>query len=280
MEPQIAITGANGFVGSSLRRFLNEKGVNTVSLTRKKLRSSKLDECVVFSDLDQNNVARKLRGCSALVHLIGTGIQTKDVDYASVNVEITKKAIALCKKAQIKKLVYISGLGVKQDTTFGYFISKLRAEQQIVNSGLDYTILRASYIIGSGDPMTKNLKRQMARGKIMVPGSGAYRLQPISIDDVCKVIFEAATRPSMSNKIVDLVGPRTISFLSFVKRFAKNTKIVKLDLEQAYFDALNYPKKATYGLDDLNILVGDFVGNYKKLERLCGFKIKTPDEFL
>jgi nucleoside-diphosphate-sugar epimerase len=280
VESKVAITGANGFVGSSLRRFLNENGVNTVSLTRKKIRSSKLDKCVVFSDLEQNHVARKLRGCSALVHLIGTGMQTKDVDYVSVNAELTKKAITLCKKAQIKKLVYVSGLGVKQDTTFGYFISKLRAEQQIVNSGLDYTILRASYIIGGGDPMTKNLKRQIARGKITIPGSGAYRLQPISIDDACKVIFEAATRPSMSNKIVDLVGPRAISFLSFVKKFAKNTKIAKLDLEQAYFDALNHPKKATYGLDDLNILIGDFVGDYKKLERLCGFKLKTPDGLL
>lgn len=280
MEPKVAITGANGFVGSSLRRFLNEKGVNTVSLTRKKFRSSKLDECVVFSDLEQSNVARKLQGCSALVHLIGTGMQTKDVDYASVNVEMTKKAIALCKKAHIKKLVYISGLGVKSDTTFGYFISKLRAEQQIVSSGLDYTILRASYIIGCGDPMTKNLKKQMAGGRILVPGSGAYRLQPVSVDDACRVIFNATVRPSMSHRIVDLVGPKAISFLSFVKKFAKNTKIVKLDLEQAYSDALNFPKKAMYGLDDLNILIGGFVGDYKKLEKLCGFKLKTPDEFL
>jgi nucleoside-diphosphate-sugar epimerase len=280
VEPKVAITGANGFVGSSLRRFLNENSINTVSLTRKKIRPFNLDECVVFSDLEQNHVARKLRGCSALVHLIGTGMQTKDVDYVSVNVEMTKKAIALCKKAQIKKFVYVSGLGVKQDTTFGYFISKLKAEQHIVRSGLDYTILRASYIIGNGDPMTENLKRQMAKGRILIPGSGAYRLQPISVDDACKVIFEAATRPSMSNRIVDLVGPRAISFLSFVKKLARNTKIVKLDLERAYFDALNFPKKATYGLDDLNILVGDFVGDYKKLERLCGFKLKTPDDFL
>ncbi|MEM3143262.1 MAG: NAD(P)H-binding protein [Candidatus Nitrosotenuis sp.] len=280
MEPKIAITGANGFVGLSLRRFLNNNDISTVSLTRKKIRLSKLDKCVVFSDLDQHNIARKLQGCSAFVHLIGTGMQTKDVDYASVNVELTKKAIALCKKAQIRKFVYISGLGVKQNTTFGYFISKLRAEQQIVNSGLNYTILRASYIIGNRDPMTKNLKRQMTKGRILVPGSGAYRLQPVSVDDACKVIFEATTRPRMSNKIVDLVGPRTISFLSFVKKFAKNTKIVKLDLEQAYSDALNFPKKATYSLDDLNILVGDFVGDYKKLERLCGFRLKTPDEFL
>jgi NADH dehydrogenase len=66
----------------------------------------------------------------------------------------------LCKRAKIKKIVYNSGLGVNKSTTFGYFISKLKAEQQIIKSGLDYAILRASYIIGKNDPLTKNLLKQ------------------------------------------------------------------------------------------------------------------------
>lgn len=274
---KIVITGPNGFVGSNLRRFLNNKKIHLVSLSRKKYKPYKFEKRILFSDFEQKGLEKKLGGCNALVHLIGTGAQTADTDYISVNVELTKKILKLCKKANIRKIVYISGLGVNNSTTFGYFISKLKAEQQIINSGLDYTILRPSYIIGKNDPLTKNLNKQARRGSIMISGSGKYRLQPISISDVSRIILDCITNKKLSNKIIDLVGPQAISFEKFVKRFAKEkkVKVIKTDLEKAYFEALNNPKNAIYGLDDLNLLVGDFTSSHKRLEKLCGFKLKT-----
>ncbi|MGI0003851.1 MAG: SDR family oxidoreductase, partial [Candidatus Nitrosotenuis sp.] len=265
---KIAITGANGFVGTNLRKFLSSKKIQTVSLARIKHKEFKYEKSVIFSDLASKNLVKKLSGCDALVHLIGSGAQTADADYQSVNVDQTRKIIQLCKKAKIKKIVYISGLGVSKSTTFGYFISKLKAEQQIIKSGLGYTIFRASYIVGKSDPLTKNLLKQAKRGYIIIPGSGSYRLQPISVDDVSKIILCCISSKTLSNKIVDLVGPKTISFENFVKQFArgKRIKIKKTSLENAYSEALRNPKKATYGLDDLNILLGDFTSSHKKLE--------------
>jgi NADH dehydrogenase len=276
---RVAISGANGFVGTDLRQFLSSKNISIISLTRKKCKSFKSEKNIIFSDLESKNLAKKLRNCNTLVHLIGTGVQTTSADYQLVNVEQTKKIISLCKKANIKKIVYISGLGVNKSTTFGYFISKLKAEQQIVRSGLDYTILRASYILGKNDPLTKNLLKQQKRRIIIIPGSGKYRLQPISASDVSRVILSCVTNKKLSNKTVDLVGPQTISFERFIRRFIKGKRIAvkKIPLEQAYFDALNNPKNAIYGLDDLNILLGDFTSSHKRLEKLCGFRLQTPD---
>src|SRR3990170_5356721 len=90
-----------------------------------------------------------------------------------------------------KKIVYISGLGVSNNTVSSYFISKYKAENEIITSGLDYTILRASYIIGKNDPLTKNLNGQIKSGKIIIPGSGKYHLQPIFVNDVAKVIYNS-----------------------------------------------------------------------------------------
>lgn len=278
---QIAITGANGFVGRSLTKFLNHDKVSVISLTRSKHLPLKYETNVRYSDLDQKNLISKLKNCNALVHLIGQGAQSVDATYNDINVGLTKKIVKLCKNAKIRKIVYISGFGVSKSTTFGYFISKFKAEQEIIRSGLDYTILRASYIIGNNDPLTKNLNKQIKNGSVTIPGSGSYRLQPISVDDVAKVILASTTSKQFSNKIVDLVGPQTVTFENFVRRFAKKqTKIKKIDLEEAYHTALNQPKNAIYGLDDLNILVGDFVGSHKKLERLCGFKLTHLKEIL
>jgi len=278
---RLAITGANGFVGRNVREFLSHNKIVVTSLTRSEHSSLKYETNVSYSDLEQKSLIAKLKGCDALVHLIGQGAQSVDASYEDVNVELTKKIVRLCKNAKIRKIVYMSGLGVDKSTTFGYFISKFKAEQEIISSGLDYTILRASYIIGNNDPLTKNLNAQIKSGSVIIPGSGLYRLQPISVGDVAKVILASITGRQFTNKIVDLVGPQTITFESFVKKLVKKkAKIKKIDLEYAYHTALNQPKSAVYGLDDLNILVGDFVGDHKALERLCGFKLTPLKEIL
>ena len=56
-------------------------------------------------------------------------------------------------------------------------------------------------------------------------------------------------------------------------------KIQKIDLELAYKKALNNIN-FEYGVEDLNILVGNYTGNHKKLQNLCNFsfkKIKSLD---
>ena len=272
LKPTIAVTGSTGFVGTHLTKFLHEKNIPIISLVRKN-HNRISEKNITFTDLEKISKIE----CDVLVHLIGTGSQTIDSDYELVNVQQTQKAVYLCKKFKIKKIIYVSGLGVSNSTTLGYFISKLKAENLIRNSGLDYTIFRASYIVGPDDPLTQNLDKQIRNGQLIIPGSGKYRLQPISIDDVCKIILIASINKKLSNKTIDLVGPKTISFENYVKKFNKSrSQIKKISLEQALHAALNNPQKALYGVDDLSIMVGDFVSDHKKLEKLTGLKLKIP----
>lgn len=274
---KVAITGANGFVGKNVGKALAKKGISVIGIVRKGKGSSiHFGNIITSEDLSENYLTSKLHGCSTLLHFIGKGKQTVDSDYHKVNVGLTKNAIKLCKKAKIKKIIYISGLGVSKDTTFGYFISKFQAEQEIINSGLDYTIFRASYIIGRDDSLSNFLFKQMKKGIIMIPGSGRYRLQPIFIGDVSEVVLQSILQKKFSNKIIDLVGPKTITFNDYVRDFlqGKKTSIKNVNLEDAYHDALNNTK-TDFGIDDLNILVGDYVGNHKKLKSISGIEFKT-----
>jgi len=252
---KVAITGANGFVGKYVGKTLAKKGISITGIVRKGKESSiRFGDVISSKDLSENYLPSKLHGCSTLLHFIGKGKQTVDSDYQKVNVGLTKNAITLCKKAKIKKIIYISGLGVSKDTSFGYFISKFQAEQEIINSGLDYTIFRASYIIGKDDPLSNFLFKQMKNKTIMIPGSGRYKLQPIFVGDVAEVIFQSLTQKKFSNRIIDLVGPKTVSFNDYVRDFTQGKKITikHIDLEYAYHEALNNPK-TDFGIDDLNI---------------------------
>lgn len=272
---RIAVTGANGFVAQHTRSFLNKKGVKLYGISRKNFQNYKSESKVISSSTNINEISTKVKNCHALIHLIGTGKQTIDFNYKSVNLELTKKIIEICRKSKIKKIVYISGLGVSENSISSYFISKYKAEREIINSGLDYTILRASYIIGKNDPLKNNLTNQIQTGKIIIPGKGNYHLQPIFINDVAEIIYQSVISKKFSNKIIDLVGPEKVTFKEFVRIFKgkRKIKIENIELENAYRDALHNPN-SNYGIDDLNIMIGDFTGNHNILKKLIRLKFK------
>ena len=281
ISTRIAVTGASGFVGKNLRNFLHKNKINVLGVSRKNFRKHTSEVKITSTNLLEPKLQTKLKNYDVLVHLIGIGRESPKSTFEEINLNLTKNVIKACKNAGIKKIIFISGLGVSKNNQSDYFISKYNAEREIINSGLDYTIFRASYIMGKTDYLTKALSMQMKKGTIIVPGSGKYRLQPIFVLDVAKIILEAILEKKFSKKIIDLVGPQKISFEDFVKLFTKNTrvKIKKINLDDAY-DEAKRNTKAVYGLETLNILVGDYTSDGKQLQKLSNVKLTTVREFL
>ena len=278
---RIVVVGASGFVGKNLRKFLHELNLDVLAISRKNFRKYVSEVKIISTNLLEPKLQSKLKNYDALVHLIGIGRQTPKSTFEEINLNLTKDVIKICKNVGIKKIIFISGLGVSRSNKSDYFVSKYKAEREIINSGLDYTIFRASYIMGKTDYLTKALSKQMKKGIIIIPGSGKYRLQPIFVLDVAKIILEAILWKKFSKKIIDLIGPQKISFEDFVKLFAKNTsvKIQKINLESAY-DEAKRNTRSVYGLESLNILVGDYTSDGKQLKKLSDVKLTTVAEFL
>ena len=259
MMNHIAISGAKGFVGKNLKKFLSKNNIKSISLSRNHFKK---------------NHFPSLKNVSNFVHLAGIGSESIEQKFDKVNVEATKTVIQLCKKNNIKKIIYFSGLGVSKNSRSSYFISKYNAEQLIQKSGLQYTIFRPSYIVGDDDYLTRNISKQIKKKRIIVPGSGKFLLQPISIDDVCSCIGTALNSRKFSNKIIDLVGPKKILFQNLIKNSKpSHVKIQKIDLELAYKKSLN-DVNFEYSIEDLNILVGNYTGNHIKLQKMCDFSFK------
>ena len=275
ISTNVAVTGASGFVGKNVRKFLYKNKVNVLGISRKNFVKYPTETKIQAKNLLEQQLQKKLKNYDALVHLIGIGIESSGSTFEEINVNLTKNAIKLCKKSGIKKIIFISGLGVSRDSTSSYFASKYKAEQEIISSGLDYTIFRASYIIGKTDHLTKSLSKQMKKGTIVIPGSGKYRLQPIFVEDIAKIILESIIEKKFSNKILDLVGPRKISFEDFVKLFSKNTKVKfkKISLKNAY-------DEGTYSSESLDLLIGDYTSDMTQLQKLASIKLTPVEKFL
>lgn len=276
----ISITGANGFVAKNLRNFLSKNHIKVIAIARKTFQKHHTETVVYSKTLLEKGLQNKLRNCDALVHLIGIGKQSSKYNFED-NVDLTKNMIKTCKKSGIKKIIYISGLGVTKNSRSDYFISKYKAEQEIINSGLNYTIFRPSYIVGKKDYLSKFILKQIKKGIVIIPGSGKYHLQPIFVEDVAKIILESISEKKFSNKILDLVGPEIIKFEDFVRYFVKNkkTRIQKINLESIYHEALHNPK-SIYDLDSLNLLIGDYTGNLKQLQKISNVKLRPIKDIL
>ena len=275
ISTNVAVTGANGFVGKNVRKFLYKNKVRVLGISRKNFVKYSTETKAQSKNLLEQRLQKKLKNYDALVHLIGIGVESSGSTFEEINVNLTKNTIKLCKKSGIKKIIYISGLGVSKNNTSNYFTSKYNAEQEIINSGLDYTIFRASYIIGKTDHLTKSLSKQMKKGVIIIPGSGKYQLQPIFVEDVAKIILKSILEKKFSKKILDLVGPRKISFEDFVKLFSKNTKVKfkKINLKNAY-------DEGTYSSESLDLLIGDYTSDMTQLQKLASIKLTPVEKFL
>ena len=276
----ISITGANGFVAKNLRNFLSKNHIKVIAIARKTFQKHHSETVVYSKTLLEKGLQNKLKNCDALVHLIGIGKQSSKYNFED-NIDLTKNMIKTCKKSGIKKIIYISGLGVTKNSRSDYFSSKYKAEQEIINSGLNYTIFRPSYIVGKKDYLSKFILKQIKKGIVIIPGSGKYHLQPIFVEDVAKIILESISEKKFSNKILDLVGPEIIKFEDFVRYFVKNKKIriQKINLESIYHDALHNPK-SVYDLDSLNLLIGDYTGNLKQLQKTSNVKLRPIKDIL
>ena len=124
---RVVISGARGFVGKNLKKFLSKNKISSIPISRQNFKKNQFPS---------------LKNVSHFIHLAGIGSESVAQDsFVKVNIDLTKTVIELCKKNNIKNIFYFSGLGVSKNSRSSYFISKFNAEQLIKKSGLQYLSL-------------------------------------------------------------------------------------------------------------------------------------------
>lgn len=161
-----------------------------------------------------NELEHAFKDVSAIVHLVATA-KGPERKLDEVNVRVLDRVIEAAKKAGVKKIVYLSGLGVGFDDAYPaglapYFYSKERGEYKVKHAGIPYVIFRPSFIVGPGDGFTRAVVNAIAGGYVRLPAPEGATMQPVSIDDATDAILAAAADARIANITCDLVGPETI----------------------------------------------------------------------
>jgi hypothetical protein len=129
-----------------------------------------------------------------------------------------------CKQAGVKNFLFISSIAVTFKNKYRYFYahSKEQAETYVKNSGLHYTILRPTMIMGKGSPVFKGLSQLAGLPVIPVFGKGKNRIQPIYAADIAGVICRIEETARYRGEVLEAGGPGVLSTEDFLKKVARS----------------------------------------------------------
>ena len=224
----IFVTGATGFVGNHLVKTLLAFDQKVRCLVRpgseNRLRHSVK---IVKGDIFSADLAEKMSGCKALIHLIGIirEFPKKNITFNRLHVKATQVAIEAAKKAGIKRFIHMSALGTGPQAVTEYHKTKWQAERLVQESGLVYTIFRPSVIYGPYDHFTTLLARIIKRSPfIPIIGDGLYKLQPVHVNTVALAFVLALFLGDTHNHTYEIGGPQALTYREIVDTIAEHFK--------------------------------------------------------
>lgn len=216
----ILVTGGTGLVGSRLLQRLRESGLECRALVRS---SNKLPAGVAAIEgdiLDPSSLASALDGVSAIIHLAAVFRTNDEALIWKVNLEGTRNLIAAAKQyAPDARFIMASTSNVYNvnnphpgreddpvEPTLAYPASKVAAENELRNSGLNWSILRFPFVYGDGDGHLEELPKYVV-GK----WHPAQRMSTIHHRDIATAI-ELALAGAMDRRIVNITdeAPTTV----------------------------------------------------------------------
>ena len=167
---KIVITGANGFVGSTLAKKLLKSGNEVTCLVRAgsgvDLIEDKRNICYIDYD-NLKELKQVLQDKDILIHVAALTRAQKWESFQKINIDLTENLLKICNDSSIKQFIFISSQAVagpaldehsgKKEEDYPnpitmYGKSKVLAEEIIrKNAQIPYTIIRPVSVYGAGD---------------------------------------------------------------------------------------------------------------------------------
>lgn len=222
---KIIIAGGAGFVGRNLVRVMLQNGFKDDEIVVIDFNQENLDYFneygvkTVLADLSQNGEWEE--EFDDVDYLINLAAQISSPQYEPFhrnNVLATKNLIDVAKEKGVKRIIHFSSAAVLSVRMDDYANTKLEGEKLVIDSGLEYCILRPSLMYGPTDDKNIGYLINFARKFpfFPIPGNGKWPRQPIYIDDMCLLII-SIIKEFPVNTDYSINGKETIFFKDMIK---------------------------------------------------------------
>jgi uncharacterized protein YbjT (DUF2867 family) len=228
---RIVVTGGSGFIGREIVAELLTGGSDDVVVTtrdpdRDDPWRGRVERVQAFAG-DPLSLGRAFARADVVVQAIQ--FKNHPVEdpgrgrtYLEVDGRGTEVAAAVAKNAGVRRFVYLSGAGAGQGRKESWFVAKDRAEAAIRATGMEYSLLRPSWIYGPAD-RSMNRFVFFCRYLPVVPviGDGKTHVHPIYVKDVARCAAETVRREDAKDKALELGGPDRLSMDEIIRTVQK-----------------------------------------------------------
>lgn len=221
MSQLAAVTGAFSYIGSAVAHSLGQRGCGLRTLTNRGLPIHDPELPIEVHPLQFDDAAAltdALRGAQMLVNTYWVRYPYVGVDFdrAVANIGVLLQA---AQAAGVQRIVQVSVSNPTLDSPLAYYRGKAAAEQLVRGCGLSYAIVRPTLVVGGHDILVNNIAWFLRRFPFFaMPGSGSYRLQPVTLDDVGEIVADAAL--ANGDRTLDAAGPEVFTFDQLVRLVA------------------------------------------------------------
>jgi nucleoside-diphosphate-sugar epimerase len=236
----VLLIGATGFLGPEVLKALLAKNYKVNCLVRPSSSRTTLLGIAKSAGKNIDFSTGTLESGDSIITVIK---KAKSVIYI-VDLEHTHLLETFLKtaaRAELKRVIFISSTTVLIPLESRTKSQKIKSENLIKKSGLDYTILRPSMIYGSEDDpnFSKMIKFIKDKGFFMTFGSGNNLIQPIYIEDVAGSISSIINNKKTYKKTYNIAGEKPLKYngmLEIVKeKLKKRFRVIKLPIRLSRF---------------------------------------------
>jgi NADH dehydrogenase len=207
------IAGGTGSLGTSVVRRLIERGIPVRVLTRDRQRASHLehdDVEIVEGDVgDPASLTPAFHGVDTVLSAVhgfaGPGhVSPKSVD------EVGNTNLIDAARRVSADFVLMSVVGASAESPMELFRRKHAAEQRLRQSGIPWTIVRATAFL---ELWIGILEKTAARsGRPVVFGRGDNPINFVSVADVAMLVEQVVTDRSLRGETIEVGGPKNLTF--------------------------------------------------------------------
>jgi nucleoside-diphosphate-sugar epimerase len=234
---KILVTGATGYIGGEMARFLSSASFDVVCMTRRGKRAGNFP--VVEGDLMQPaTLYPAVRGIDVVCHFAGAlGRGLSDREVHDINVTGTQHMIEAAGTSGVQYFLHISsgavtgprGKAPADETTRCrpytiYEQTKYEGERRALclaeQLGIPLGVARPTFTYGPGDPHKLLMFRYIQKGWFFYIGDGHSTNHPVYIDDLLRgLLLMIETRPVQ--EVYILGGPRPVTKREWADTIAK-----------------------------------------------------------
>ena len=234
------VTGGAGVVGKALCRELLGRGVCVRVLTLPgdtQAGALPAGVEVFYGDVtDLDSIREAFVGVDLVYHLAAILLSTTPGAFDRINAGGTRNVVAAAKEAGVSRLVYVSSISVTYPVLTEYGKSKLAGESLVKESGLSWTIVRPTLVIGEpvgfGGGIEFNMYADYVRRfpVYFLPGGGKCLKRPVASGDLVKGIALAGLSECAAGKTYALAGKRVMSMAEMASAILTAAKLRHLML--------------------------------------------------